>query len=87
MDDVDQGNAVFCQQSSEGAQPSALDVLIPQYALWRGEDGDLPSILVQAEAHIHDPQGDPIFGLKTFDGNALVADGSEVVLLGQNLPD
>ncbi|GAO53240.1 hypothetical protein NMD1_00246 [Novosphingobium sp. MD-1] len=55
--------------------------------MWRGEDGDLPSILVQAEAHIHDPQGDPIFGLRTFDGNALVADGSEVVLLGQNLPD
>ena len=85
--DLDKGDAVFCQQSDEGRSASAWPVEIPQYAFWHNERGELvPSVLVQAEAHISDPSGEPLFGLRGIDGSEFVATGLEVTLLGAKLP-
>ena len=85
--DIDAGDAVFCQQSNDGVSASPWSIAIPQYALWRDESGAIvPSILVQAEAHIHEPDGEPIFGLRRLDGSEVVATGSEVELLGTKPP-
>ena len=81
--DIDAGDAVFCQQSDYGNPALPWPVEIPQYALLRGEGGILvPSVLVQAEAHIHEPDGEPLFGLRHFDGSEVVATAGEVMLLG-----
>lgn len=85
--DIDSGDAVFCQQTDgyDTAKPWSLDV--PQYAFWSDETGaNVPSILVQAEAHILEPDGEPILGLRLIDGSEVVATGGEVKLLGTKLP-
>jgi hypothetical protein len=43
-------------------------------------------IVVQAEHHIANADGEPILGLRTFEGEGIVASGDEVELLGPNLP-
>lgn len=84
---IDAGNAVFCRQSHDGALASSWPIDIPQYAFWRDEDGKLvPSVVVQAEAHIHGPDGEPVFGLRRMDGSEMAAVGSEVQLLGTIAP-
>jgi hypothetical protein len=87
VDDIDDGSAVFCQQADH-AEPSApFDVEVPQYAIWHEADGaDVPAILVQAERHITDPDGDAVLGLRTLDGREVVADSREVSLLGEQVP-
>jgi hypothetical protein len=87
VEDISQGNAVFCLHSNDGSQSRALDILIPQYALCKKDGEEFLTILVQAEAHIHNPEGDPFFGLRTFDGGDMVALGREVVLLGRDAPN
>lgn len=85
--DMDSGHAVFCQQSSDGSLASPWPLEVPQYALWRKEDDtEVPSILVQAEAHILDPDGEPLLGLRFTDGSTAVASGGEVTLLGVARP-
>jgi len=87
VDDVDRGSAVFCQQANDAEPSEPFDVEVPQYAIWREADGaDVPAILVQAERHITDPDGDAVFGLRTLDGREVVADSSEVSLLGKQVP-
>lgn len=85
--DVDRGSAVFCQQADDGEPSDPFAVEVPQYAIWHEADGvKVPAILVQAEHHITDPDGDAVFGLRTFDGREIVADSGEVSLLGQQVP-
>jgi hypothetical protein len=87
VDDVDRGNAVFCQQADDAEPGEPFDVAVPQYAIWHEADrADVPAILVQAERHITDPDGDAVFGLRTLDGREVVADSSEVSLLGEQFP-
>jgi hypothetical protein len=87
VSDVDRGNAVFCQQSDEAEPSQPSNVEVPQYAIWHEADGaDVPAILVQAERHITDPEGDAVFGLRTLDGRDVVADSGEVTLLGGQVP-
>lgn len=87
VDDVDQGAAIFCQQAEDGEESQPFEVVVPQYVIWQEADGaDVPAILVQAELHITDPEGDPLFGLRLLDGRQVVADGSEVTLLGEKVP-
>lgn len=87
VDDVDRGSAVFCQQVDDAEPSEPFDVKVPQYAIWHEADGaDMPAILVQAERHIADPDGDAVFGLRTLDGREVVADSSEVSLLGEQVP-
>jgi len=42
--------------------------------------------VVQAEKHVSDPAGEPIYGLRTFDGEEIVASGEELQLLGTAPP-
>lgn len=85
--DLDQGNAVFCQRSDDTKPSEPFDVEVPQYAIWHEADGlDVPAILVQAERHISDRDGEAVFGLRTLDGREVVADSGEVRLLGEQLP-
>lgn len=87
VDDVDRGNAVFCQQADDGEPSEPFDVEIPQYAIWHeDDDGNVPAILVQAEHHITDPDGEPVFGLRTLDGREVVATSGEVSLLSKQAP-
>ena len=87
VDDVDQGRAVFCQQSDDRVTSQPYPIAVPQYAIWHKEDGaDVPAILVQAERHINVLDGEAVFGLRTLDGRELVADSSEVSLLGEQIP-
>jgi hypothetical protein len=77
----------FSQRTDDGfpAEPYPID--IPQYAIWRDEDGTkIPMIVVQAERHIADKDGDPIFGLRGLDGESIVATAPEVELLGTAIP-
>jgi len=84
---VDSGEAVFCQQSDGGELAAPWPTDVPQYALWREETGAvIPTIVIQAEAHIHEPS-EAIFGLQRTDGSTVVATASEVELLGQRRPD
>jgi hypothetical protein len=86
--DIDSGRAVFCQQSDDDSLAQSWPILLPQYALWRDETGALiPTILVQAEAHIHEADAEPLFGLRRLDGSQIVATGGEVELLGAEMPD
>lgn len=85
--DVDTGSAVFCQQSDDAQQSEPLDVEVPQYAIWHDAyETEVPAILVQAERNITDPDGDAVFGLRKIDGRELVANSSEVSLLGKQIP-
>ncbi|HEX8413931.1 MAG TPA: hypothetical protein VF637_08605 [Sphingomicrobium sp.] len=85
--DVDQGSAVFCQQADDAERSEPFAVEVPQYAIWHEADGaEVPAILVQAEGHITDPEGDALFGLRTLDGRQVVADSGEVSLLGVEVP-
>ena len=87
VDDVDRGGAVFCQQADDDEPREPLDVEVPQYAIWHEAAGaDVPAILVQAERHITDPDGDAVFGLRTLDGREVVANSGEVSLLGEQVP-
>jgi hypothetical protein len=86
VDDLDKGQAVFSQQT-DVVPAEAYPITIPQYAFWRDETGStVPVIVIQAERHIADADGEPILGLRTFEGEGIVASGDEVQLLGQNLP-
>lgn len=81
--DVDQGGAVF----SQGGAAEAYPITIPQYAFWKDETGStVPVIVVQAERHIADADGEPILGLRTLEGESIVASGDEVEFLGADLP-
>jgi len=87
LHDVDHGAAVFCQQADGGGQSEPFDVEVPQFAIWHEADAaGVPAILVQAERHITDQDGDAVFGLRTLDGRSVVAVGGEVTLLGRQLP-
>lgn len=84
--DVEDGNAVFYQQTDDGGKSQPFDVTIPQYALClTPDDLDVPAILVQAERHITDPNAEAILGLRDLDGGEIVALNSEVALLGTDL--
>lgn len=84
--DVDRGEAVFSQRTDEGAV-AAYPITIPQYAFWKDETGStVPVIVVQAERHIADADGEPILGLRTLEGESIVASGDEVEFLGTDLP-
>lgn len=81
--DIDSGQAIFSQATEGNRQPGVCKILIPQYGLWKGEnDAPLPVFVMQAEFHVNDPDGEPLFGLRTFDGEEIVASGEEVELLG-----
>jgi len=85
--DVDRGSAVFCQQCDDAQQSEPFEVAVPQYAMWHDTDeAEVPAILVQAERHVTDPDGDAVFGLRTLDGHEVVANSSEVRLLGEQVP-
>ena len=85
--DIDLGDAVFSQATSGGLEAKPCRVVIPQYALWQDKDGSLqPVFVVQAEKHVSDPAGEPIYGLRTFDGEEIVASGEELQLLGTAPP-
>lgn len=85
--DIDLGNAVFSQESNDGLEVEHYPIAIPQYALWQDEDGSTHRVfVVQAEKHVSDPSGEPIYGLRTFDGETIVALGEELQLLGAVLP-
>jgi hypothetical protein len=87
IDDVDQGSAIFCQQSDDAEPSRPADVDVPQYAIWHEAKGaNVRAILVQAEHHITDPEGDALFGLRTLDGREVVANSGEVTLLGRHVP-
>ncbi len=81
VDDVKRGDAVFAQQAGGTI---ALNIVIPQYALWRDEKGTPhPMIVVQAE---QGPDRSEIVGLRGFDGSETVATLGEVKLLGTRKP-
>ena len=85
--DIDLGDAVFSQATNHGLKAEPWPMPIPQYALWQGEDGSTRRVfVVQAEKHVSDPTGEPIYGLRTFDGEEVVASGEELRLLGAALP-
>jgi hypothetical protein len=87
VDDVDKGSAVFCQQADDAEQSEPFDVEVPQYAIWHeADEADVPAILVQAERHITDPDGEAVFGLRTLEGREVVANSGEVSLLGEQVP-
>lgn len=87
VEDIDRGSAVFCQQADDAELSGPFDVEVPQYAIWHEANGaDVPAILVQAERHITDPDGDAVFGLRTLDGREVVANSGEVSLLGEQVP-
>ena len=87
VDDVNRGSAIFCQQADDAEPSEPFNVEVPQYAIWHEADvGDVPAILVQAERHISDPDGEAVFGLRTLDGFEVVANSSEVSLLGERVP-
>lgn len=85
--DIDLDDAVFFQASNDGLQAEHYPITIPQYALWQDEDGSTHRVfVVQAEKHVSDPSGEPIYGLRTFDGEKIVVSGEELQLLGAALP-
>lgn len=88
VDDVARGDAVFCQQADDAEPREPFEVKVPQYAIWHEADGaDVPAILTQAEHHITDRDGDAVFGLRTLGGHEVVANSSEVSLLGERAPN
>lgn len=85
--DVDRGDAVFSQRTNDGSPAEPYPIDVPQYAVWCDEDGKrIPVVVVQAEPHIADKDGDPIFGLRGLEGEAIVATAPEVELLGTAIP-
>jgi hypothetical protein len=84
--DVDRGEAVFSQRTDDSSG-EAYPIAIPQYAFWKDEGGSaVPVIVVQAERHIAEADGEPIIGLRALDGEGIVASLGEVDLLGTDLP-
>ena len=80
--DVESGQAIF---SMDGQSVGPVEIEIPQYALWRDDQGDEhPVIVVQAEKA---PNGMQIVGIKTFGGQDMAATLPELRLLGTNKPD
>lgn len=87
VSDVDRRSAIFCQQAGDAVPSQPFDVEVPQYVIWHEADGaDVPAILVQAERHVTDPEGDAVFGLRMLDGYEVVATSGEVTLLGKQAP-
>tara|TARA_R110002124_G_scaffold208798_5_gene375157 strand:+ start:547 stop:906 length:360 start_codon:yes stop_codon:yes gene_type:complete len=81
--DIDTGDAVFSQATNDGLKAEIYPVDIPQYALWLDEVGATHRVfVVQAEKHISNSRSEPIMGLRTFDGEKIVALKGEVRLLG-----
>ena len=65
-EDIDLGDAVFSQATNDGLKAEPYPTTIPQYALWQDEDGSTrPVFVLQAEKHMSDPTGKPIYGLRT----------------------
>jgi hypothetical protein len=82
LGDAKAGNAVF---SMDGGSKGALPVAIPQYVLWKDEQGTShPMILVQAERA---PDGSDILGLRDLVGGEMVVTMPEVTLLGTEKPN
>lgn len=80
VEDVGAGNAAFSMQGA--GVPLSID--IPQYVLWKDEDGKQhPMILIQAEKA---PDGTKIVGLRAVDGSDTVATLPEITLLGTKKP-
>ncbi len=87
LEDVQAGNAVFCQTTEMGDLAVPFQIAIPQYVLWTKEDGCVAkAILIQAEKHISDHEGKPVLGLRTLDGSEVVASREEVQMLGDKAP-
>ncbi len=85
--DVDRGVVVFSQRTDDDLPAEPYPIAIPQYAVWRDADGtSIPVVVVQAERHVAAEDGDPIFGLRGLKGEAIVASGHEVELLGTTIP-
>jgi hypothetical protein len=85
--DIDLGDAIFSQATSDGREAEPHPVVLPQYALWQDEEGSMRRVfVVQAEKHLADPAGEPIYGLRTFDGEEIVTLGEELRLLGTAPP-
>ena len=81
VEDAKRGDAVF---STNGADGDAVQVVIPQYAIWTDEHGAKhPMILVQAKRA---PDGMEMAGLRGLDGSETVATMPEVKLLGTKKP-
>lgn len=68
----------------DGKSEGALDIAVPQYALWSDEQGQKhPVVLVQAEQA---PGGMKIVGLLKSDGSYAAATLPELELLGTEKP-
>ena len=79
--DVEAGNAVF---SMDGKSEGAVEIAVPQYALWVDDQGQRhPVIVVQAEKA---PGGMNIVGLLNRDGSYTAATLPELELLGTEKP-
>ena len=82
QDDVADGNAIFSLEPQSLGPP---DINVPQYALWRDEDGrEFPVFVIQAE---HATDDLVIVGLRHFDGRNMVATLPEITLLGTRMPE
>jgi len=78
---MEAGAAVF---SMDGKSEGAVDIAIPQYALWADDHGQKhPVIVVQAEKA---PGGMTIVGLLNADGSFTAATLPELELLGTEKP-
>ena len=85
--DVERGEAVFCQQTDDQQAAEALPIAIPQYGLWTDEDGARHRVIVvQGERHVTDPGGEAVLGLRTLQGEEVIATEAEVELLGTEVP-
>ena len=79
--DVEARNAVF---SLAASGLGALDIHVPQYALWHDPSGQfVPALLVQAE---RGQGGRLVMGLRTLGGRNVMAELEEVELLGTDRP-
>jgi len=68
----------------DGKSEGALDIGVPQYAIWTDEQGQKhPVVVVQAEQA---PGGLEIVGLLNSDGSYTAATLSEIDLLGAERP-
>lgn len=82
VEDTGNGNAAF---SLDGKSAGPIAIAIPQYALWKDENGvDHPVIVIQAETA---PDGLQIVGLRNLDGLETVATMPEITLLGAKKPN
>jgi len=80
--DVESGQAIF---SMDGQSLGPVEMEIPQYAMWRDDQGNEHRVIVvQAEEA---PNGMQFVGFKTLDGQDMAATLPELRLLGSSKPD